>query len=210
MSPVSGRTLGVLAIASVVYYVLAVAAVHLLQPELDPLTVPMSAYVLGEYGTLMTTTFFVLCVGLLAVGCGLLQALPRTRVIKVAFALTLIASAGILIAGLFPTDWPPPFRSTSSQVHQMAALVAFPAMTIAPGLFSLNFRRSEYWERISVAALALSAGIVAAEAFLLATSAVAFLGVGGVVQRLFLALLLIWMLLVGRHLTRAARGARAT
>jgi Protein of unknown function (DUF998) len=103
VSVIAGRTLGLLAIASVVYYVLAVLAMHLLQPELDPLAVPMSEYVLGAYGPVMTTTFFVLCAGLLAVGFGLIQTLPRTRVTKVAFSVTLIASAGLLIAGIFPT-----------------------------------------------------------------------------------------------------------
>ena len=128
VSAISGRTFGRLAIASVVYYVLAVLAMHLVQPELDPLAVPMSVYVLGAYGSVMTTTFFVLCAGILGVGFGLIQTLPRTGAIKVAFSVTLIASAGFLIAGIFPTDWPPPMRSTSSQLHVLGGLLAFPSM----------------------------------------------------------------------------------
>ena len=45
MSLVSSRTSGLMAITSVAYYVLAIFAMHLLQPELSPLRVPMSAYV---------------------------------------------------------------------------------------------------------------------------------------------------------------------
>src|SRR5688572_8679744 len=100
MSAAAGRTFGLLAIASVVYYVLAVLAMHLLQPALDPLHVPMSAYVVGAYGFLMTSTFFVLCAGLSAVGFGLVQTLPRTGLTNVAVALTVIACAGFLIAGI--------------------------------------------------------------------------------------------------------------
>jgi hypothetical protein len=58
---VSSRTLGLSVIASVAYNVLTDLAMHLLQPEISPLRVPMSAYVVGAYGTLMTTTYFVLC-----------------------------------------------------------------------------------------------------------------------------------------------------
>ncbi len=51
-------------------------------------------------------------------------------------------------------------------------------------------------------ALALSAGIVACELFLLGTGSMGFRGVGGLVQRAFQAFLLAWMLLVGRQLAR--------
>ncbi len=151
----------------------------------------------------MTTTFFVLCAGLLGVGFGLIRTLPHTRLIKVAFAVTLVASAGVFIAGVFPTDGPPPPRSTSGQLHGLGALLAFPAMTIAPGLFSLNFRRDEYWRRVSLVALVLSAGVIAA--FILGGFAEALWGFGGLSQRLFFAVLFAWMILVGRHLTRATR-----
>ena len=79
---------------------------HLPQPELDPLMIPMSVYVFGAYGPVMTTTFFVLCAGLLGVGFGLSQTLPRTRLIKIAFALTLVGAAGVFIAGILPNDSP--------------------------------------------------------------------------------------------------------
>ena len=79
---------------------------HLPQPELDPLMIPMSVYVFGAYGPVMTTTFFVLCAALLGVGFGLIQTLPRTRLIKIAFALTLVGAAGVFIAGILPNDSP--------------------------------------------------------------------------------------------------------
>jgi hypothetical protein len=202
-----------LAIASAVYYVLAVLAMHVLQPELEPLNVPMSAYVLGAYGSVMTTTFFVLCAGLLALGVGLIQALRRTRLTNVAVALTVIASAGFLIAGIFPTDWPPPMRSRSSQLHGLGGAIAFPAVTVATVLFSLKFRSDGYWRRVSVTALALSTGLLVAFALFQGLIAAAisegvedrapdFLGLA---QRIFFALLFGWMILVGRHLARAPR-----
>ena len=213
VSQIPGRPFGLLAVASVVYYVLIVLAMHVLQPELDPRHIPMSVYVLGPYGFLMTTTFFALAAGLLGVSIGLSQTLPRTRLTKVAVAVTVIACAGFLIAGIFQTDWPPPMRSTSSQLHGLGGLVAFPAVVIASVLFSLTFRSDEFWRRVSVVALALSAGIVAAFASFYGLIA-ANISAGvedrpaeflGLVQRIILGLLFVWMIVVGRHLTRAPR-----
>ena len=56
---VSSRTLGLLVIASEGYRILVVIAMHFLQPDISPLRVPMSAYVFGAYGTLMTISYFV-------------------------------------------------------------------------------------------------------------------------------------------------------
>ena len=162
----------------------------------------MSAYVLGAYGPLMTTTYFVLCAGLLGVGYGLVKALPRTRLIKLAFVVALIAGAGIFIAGIFPIEWPPPPRTTSGRLHALGGMLAFSGMAFAPFLFSLNFRNDAHWKTVSSVALALSASIIAA--FILFLFAVRG-GFGGFAQRLFLALLFSWMIVVGLHLTRTPR-----
>jgi hypothetical protein len=66
----SGRTLGLVVIASVVYYVLVVLEMYPLQLELDPLNRANERIRSGAYGFLMTTTFFVLCAGVLATGFG--------------------------------------------------------------------------------------------------------------------------------------------
>lgn len=200
MSMVSSRNLGLIVIASVGYSVLVLFAMHLLQPELSPLRVPMSAYVLGAYGPLMTINYFVLCVGWLAVSYGLVTNLPPTRRTKVAFAVSLIASAGFLIAGIFPMDYPPPLRTSSGRLHALGGILTFPAMALAVGLFSLSIRRDVAWRTVSVAASALSAGIIAA--YVLMVFSILVLGFGGYAQRLLMALLFGWMIVVGLHLTR--------
>lgn len=200
MSMVSSRNLGLIVIASVGYSLLVLFAMHLLRPELSPLRVPMSAYVLGAYGPLMTITYFVLCAGWLAVSYGLVTTLPLTRLTKLAFAVSLIASAGFLIAGIFPMDYPPPLRTSSGRLHALGGILTFPAMALASSLFSLSMRRDVTWRAVSVAASALSAGIIAA--FVLMVFSILVLGFGGYAQRLLMALLFSWMIVVGLHLTR--------
>src|SRR5262249_49051163 len=82
-------------------------------------------------------------------------------------------------------------------------------MTIAPCLFSLNFRSDGYWRRVSGLALTLSGCIIAA--YILGVFfAAALFGFLGLAQRLFLALVFAWMILVVLHLTRAPRRMRTS
>lgn len=203
MSIVSSRALGLIAIASVGYNVLVAFAMHFLQPELSPLRVPMSAYVLGAYGTLITIGYFVWCAGWLAISYGLVTTLPHTRLTRIAFAVALIAGAGFFLAGSFPMDFPPPLRTTSGRLHLMGGILTFPALALASSLFSLSIRRDVTWRTVSVAATALSAGIIAA--YVLMVFSILVLGFGGYAQRLLVALLSSWMIVVGLHLTRTPR-----
>jgi hypothetical membrane protein len=199
------RGLGTLILASVVYYVSVISAMHLLEPEFSPIRAPMSAYVLGAYGPLMTTTYFVLSAGLLGVAFGLVRTLGRTRVARIAFAVVLVAAAGVSLAGIFPMDFPPPVRTSSGRLHALGGGMAFPGMTVGLSLFSLSLRRDIYWRSVSTKLLALSAGMIAA--FRLMAASIAVLGYGGYAQRLFILVLFSWMIVAGRHLLRSATTA---
>jgi hypothetical protein len=200
---VSTRTLGRIAIAGVGYCVFVAFAMHFLQPEINPLRVPMSAYVLGAYGSLITIHYFVMCASWLAVSYGLMTTLSVTRLTKIAFAIALIACVGTLLAGIFPMDYPPPLRTTSGRLHLLGGILTFPAKVVASSLFSLRIRRDCSWKRVSAVVSTLSAGIIAACVLLICSILV--LGYGGYAQRLLMALLYSWMIVVGLQLTRIPR-----
>ncbi len=203
MNLVGSRALGLMVIAAVLYWSSVALTMHVLEPEFNPIRAPMSAYVLGAYGPWMTTTYVALCAALLGVGYGLAKTLPRTRLTRTAFSVCLIAAGAVLVAGLFPMDFPPPPRTSSGRLHALAGLFAFPTMVLGAFLFSLSFRRDGYWRRISVPSLALSAGIIGV--FVLAILSLLVLGFAGYAQRLLIALLFAWMIVVGLHLTRFPR-----
>ena len=203
MNMVGSRALGLMVIGAVLYWTSVALAMHILEPEFNPIRVPMSAYVLGAYGAWMTTTYFAWSAALLGVGFGLVRTLPRTRLTRAAFSVFLIAGAGVILAGLFPMDFPPPPRTLSGRLHATGGLFAFPTMALGAFLFSLSFRRDGYWRKVSVPALGLSAGIIAV--LVLAIFSLLVLGFAGYAQRLFFALLIAWMIVVGLHLTRAPR-----
>jgi hypothetical protein len=203
MNIVSSRALGLIVIGAVAYWSAVVLTMHVLEPEFSTIRAPMSAYVLGAYGPWMTTTYFAWCAALLGVGHGLVRTLPRTRLTRIAFSVFLIAAAGVLLAGLFPMDFPGPPRTSSGRLHAVGGSLAFPTMALGAFLFSLSFRRDGYWRRVSVPLLAFSAGIIGV--FVLGVLSLAVLGFAGYAQRVLFALLCPWMIVVGLHLTRFSR-----
>jgi hypothetical protein len=104
MSRVCGAT-GLFVIVGVLYWWTVFLAMHVLEPEFSPLTAPGSAYVLGNYGAWMTTTYFVLGAVLLSADLGLTTNVAVT-------ALTRIGSVAFLIAGP-ALCWRALFRWTS-------------------------------------------------------------------------------------------------
>src|SRR5262245_758747 len=202
MRLISTPTLGKVVVASVLYQILVLSAMHFLEPEFSPIRVPMSAYVAGAYGSLMTTIYFVLAAGLLAVACALVTTLPRTRRTSMAFAVLVVAAMACLLAGIFPMDFPPPLRTTSGRLHALGGAVAFPGMTVGLRLFSLSLRYDSYWGGVSSVLRKLSAAMIAA--LLLMLSSILLLGHGGFAQRLLFVVLFSWMVVAGRRLIRTA------
>ena len=100
-------------------------------------------------------------------------------------------------------DFPPPMRTLSVRLHATSGLFAFPTMALRALLFSLRFRHDAYWRKFLVPALALSVGIIVV--FVLAICSLLVFGFAGYAQRLFSALLIAWMVVVGFHLTRFPR-----
>jgi hypothetical protein len=203
MNLVTNRALGLIVIGAVLYQSAVLLLMHVLQPEFSMIRAPMSAYVLGTYGPWVTTTYFVFSAALIGVAHGLARTLPRTRLRTIAFTVFLISSAGVLLAGLFPMDFPGPPQTTSGRLHAAGGTLAFPTMSLGTFLFSLAFRRDRYWKKVSVPTLALSTGIIVV--FVLATLSLLILGFAGYLQRVLFALLWPWLIVVGFHLSRFSR-----
>lgn len=195
------HALGTLAIASAVYYAVAVLILHVVQRDLNPIDRFMSDYVLGRAGFLMTTTFFVWAVGLASIAVALPRVLASSRSRKVGLVLLWLGVVGILGAGFFATDPGDPV-TTSGKIHVLSSLLGLPALGIGLLLVSLGFRRDERWRSIAPLAVTL------ALAFLAGFLSIMFVFAGGrgsgAAQRATIGVALVWMVVVGYRI--AARG----
>jgi hypothetical protein len=123
---------------------LALAALHVVQPELSPLTEAMSYYVHGAYGWLLTVALLSIGVSSLALTVGL-ATLVHGKLASVGLCLLAVWSIGTILGGMFPADPPgnwdkPP--TVAGAIHGIAAIVAITAFSPAAVLISRSVRKA--------------------------------------------------------------------
>jgi hypothetical protein len=183
-APRSVRYPAYLVLVALAYYVVAVVALHLLEPGLDPLVRPISAYLRTDHAVTATSTFFALAVALGALSVGLYRMRFRGRLPVVGLGLLGLAAVGVVIAGLFPR---PP-------LHVVGGLMTIPPTLVAVLMMSATFRRAPGWEASASPLLYL--GLLVVALFVFAVAVLERLDLGGLGQRLFFAALFTWMAMV--------------
>jgi hypothetical membrane protein len=173
--------------ACAVYYTIAIVALHVLQPEFDPRVRFMSEYVFGAYGWLMTTTFFVLGLAVVTVGVGLRDVQGTLPHARIGFGLLAVGGVFVALAGVFP----------AGVEHLAASAIGLPSIVLAAVVLSWSFRRAPSWRTMQVPAFLISLVMLLALA-----STFVRVGMFGLQQRAFLALLLVWLSIVAHRLNR--------
>ena len=170
------------------YYVTAAVVLQVLKPEFDPRFRFMSEYVFGPYGWLMSTTFFVLALGVLAAVAGLRSAQRWPPSGRLGLGLLTVAAVCFALAGIFRVGMP----------HLAAGAVALPGIVMATLLLSWSLRQAAARRAIRNIALLLSLGMFAA-----LEPMVAGVGPPGIEQRTLLFLFLVWLCLMAHRRTHA-------
>ena len=170
------------------YFVIVLIVLHILEPEFDPRFRFMSEYALGDYGWLMTTTFFALGLVPFLTAIGLQNVYESSRSIRIGLGLLVVAAIFIWLAGIFRDSIP----------HLLAGVVAFPSMVMAVLLLSWTFRRAAGWQTIYWLAVFVGLAMLAM-LFLM----VADLGMPGLQQRVFIFLFLLWLSIVAYNSVRS-------
>jgi hypothetical membrane protein len=169
------------------YYVIVLIILHILEPEFDPRFRFMSEYALGDYGWLMTTTFFALGLTPLVTVIGLRNVHHSSRRARIGLGLLAVAGVFIWLAGVFRDSMP----------HLLAGVVAFPSMVMAVLLLSSIFRKTPGWQTIYPLTLFIAFGMLA-----MLLSMVADVGMPGLQQRVFIFLFLLWLSIAVHRLVR--------
>jgi hypothetical protein len=195
-----------LSLVGILYFASAILALHFLRTDCNPIRQATSEYAVGPYGLLMTSAFFSLSVGSLALVLGLYQGVSQPARSRVGLGLLGVWGGAILIAGLFPVDLQGAPQSTSGTIHQINAPVAFLSLTTGAILVSRGFKDDEKWRPFHRFALMLSLVMLAE-----------FLGIGliiamesgfaGLAQRVFIATFVTWLLPTAARLRSIAIGS---
>src|SRR6266496_1173772 len=148
----------------------------------------------GPNAIIMDANFFV--TGLLIIGFagGLFRSIHGGKWAGAGSTLLAVFGAGEAAGGLFPCDpgCPVAAQSFSQLAHNVDAVVALVALTLAPLIVSPSLKRDGYWQRYRAYCLVTGLATVA----LFSTFSVAslgYLGSVGLLQRLFLAVPFLWI-----------------
>ncbi|MGZ3618807.1 MAG: DUF998 domain-containing protein [Ktedonobacteraceae bacterium] len=184
-----------LAIGGIVYFVVVVVVLHFLRPEYNLFNHAVSNYAVGSFGYLKTSAFYVLALGGFSLALSLFRIIALTKLSLVAILLLCLASSGIVVMGIFPGDahalHPP--ATITGVVHWAAAGVSFLSIMIAAFLLAVSFKTDERFQRFERLCFIFALAMVST---LLLYGILALVGWVGIGQRIYLAVCLLWLLVL--------------
>jgi hypothetical membrane protein len=203
---VSRSTSAALATAAIVcftYSALALLLLHLLRPDYAPATNFISNYAVGRYGWIMTTWFLAMSCGLLTLAMGLYRNDLRSVVARLGLLLLVVASIGLVVSAIYPTDVPGAPSTRSGDIHDMSFLVNVGSIFMATVLLSLSFGNHLAWRSYRRTAWTLTALILLGFAvqFLTLHKGMPY----GLANRFFVVVLLAWLFAVSFRLLASSR-----
>ena len=189
-------------LAGPLLFILAVILSAALRPGYDHVSQLISE--LGETGgstaQLMTYLGFYptgILILLFSVSC--FAAIRRNLLSLAGTVLVGLASLAIIVAGIFSCDVGCAMEdpSTDQMLHTAAAMGAFLAMIVASILWSLRFRTLDHWRGLWIYSLVTGIGAFGLlVAFLLLSES----QIAGLVQRLLVLVLFIWLMVFSARL----------
>jgi len=134
-------------LASAILFLVLLAALLVLKPEIDPAWRFISEYAIGRHGWMMTLAFLALAACCVATVIALWSQVRLGGRIGTGFLL--IGALGLTLAGIFTTDpitTPLDAQSTSSQLHGLGAILG-DGVPIGATLITASLIRNKSWRR---------------------------------------------------------------
>ena len=136
-----------LSLATASVFVVLLALLHFVKPELDPSWRMISEYEIGRLGWVMQLAFVSLAVSCLALFVAVFSQV-KTASGRIGFVFLLLGAAGLLIAALAVSDpitAPVAEQTEHGKWHAIGALLGIPSFPIAAVLISYSLGRNEAW-----------------------------------------------------------------
>ncbi|MCI0437942.1 MAG: DUF998 domain-containing protein [Chloroflexi bacterium] len=203
-SRLNGRSwLAVILVAIYASFLVNLVGLHLLRPEIDPVSKSVSHYAIGPYGHLLTVALFAVGVGALVLACLLYRAVsPRS---SLGSLLLAISGAGMFIVAGVPTDIAENSMPVSEYVHNVSFMVSY--LTLAGSMFAFtrSFRRDRRWQVLYSVSAWLSLLVLLELGVFLAANLTSWVGIA---QRFAILTVNAWLLMVSIRLMLLASAAQ--
>ncbi len=135
-----------LSFAGAAMFVVLLAVLHLIKPELDPSWHFVSEYAIGDNGWMMVLAFLSLALSYVALFMALRRQV-RTLAGRIGLALLLASAVGLTMGGVFVTD---PIsanhdaRTVSGKLHSVGGTIGI-VIPFAAALISWSLSRNRAW-----------------------------------------------------------------
>lgn len=147
-------------LCSVLVFVLLVLTLHILNPQMSPLSVPISLYVTGHDGFLMTIAFLARGLGELLLVLGLFLGTTRSERSRMGLTLLILATICTFLVALFP-GLVAPFvpgglqNTTALHIHSLSAFLGFTSLGLTALFWSRALSRHPRWGSSALVSLLL-------------------------------------------------------
>ncbi|WP_242126473.1 DUF998 domain-containing protein [Sphingobium sp. Sx8-8] len=174
------------------YFAAALSLMHLLRPDYTIVDHMISDYAVGRFGWIMTSAFVSLATGCLALAIGLFRDGPASWPGRIGAALLVVAFAGLIVTALYPTDLETAPSTRTGDIHAISFLVNIVSVLLSTLCLALSYALEPRWRAHRSAALALAGLLLAAfvAQYLTLHRGAPY----GITNRLFVAVLIAWLL----------------
>jgi len=186
------------------YFAAALLLMHLVRPDYTVVDHMISDYAVGRSGWIMTTAFLSISLGCLALAIGLLRDGPPSWLGRIGASLLLVAFAGLVVTAIFPTDLETAPSTQTGNIHALSFLVNVVSIFVSTLCLAVSYGGSPRWRRHKVPALIFAGLLIVAfvAQFLTLHRGAPY----GITNRLFVLVLLAWLISNSLWLKSAAIG----
>ena len=197
---ITPSVLGTIAIVFYAYAALILALMHILRPDYTMRTHMISDYAVGRYGWVMTTWFIAMSCGCLTLNFGLAQSGLKTVWFKIGAGLLCVASIGLVVSAIFPTDLEEAPSTHTGDIHAISFFINIVSIILSLIFLTAGFRSHARWQSFHKTAMLLTSLVVIAffiQFFTLRRGAPY-----GLTNRLFVVVLFAWFFIASIRLRR--------
>jgi hypothetical protein len=140
--------LATVAIVGTAVFVVLIAALHFLSPDISPIERPTSEYAVGPFGYLMTSAFVAMSASTWALIIGLRRDLSKPAQSRLGLGLLGVWGIGLLVAATFPIDLDGAPQTLAGTIHAINGPLIFLSLIVGTNLVSRRFKQDVKWRPI--------------------------------------------------------------
>lgn len=184
------------------YFVVALVLMHVLRPDYTIVDHMVSDYAVGPTGWIMTSAFLSLALGCIAMATGMFGDGPTSWLGRAGAAILIIPFMGLIVTALFPTDLETASTTHTGIIHTISFLVNVVSILVSTLCLAFSYGGNADWRGYRNPALILAGLLVFAFAgqFLTLHRGAPY----GIANRLFVTILMAWLLANSLWLKRVA------